>query len=72
MDARSQPMEAAYPQAGSFVGFLVERFGVQKFKKFYPLSEPYENYWDTISRFKAVYGKTVEELEEEWLDALAK
>lgn len=68
----SQPMEATYPQAGSFVGFLIERFGIEKFKKFYPLSEPYETYWDTISRFKSVYGETVEELEDRWLDAMPK
>lgn len=69
---RAQPMEAVYPQAGSFVGYMIEQFGIQKFKKFYPLPEPYEPYWDTVSRFKTIYGKTVEELEEEWLDELTK
>jgi len=45
--------------AGSFVGFLIERYGLVDFRKLYE-GDAYQN----------VYGKTLEVLEKEWGAAL--
>jgi hypothetical protein len=54
--------KAAYILAGSFVGFLIERYGLPMFRSLY-VSGNYED----------VYGKPLETLEQEWrLDLQAK
>ena len=51
--------QSAYVLAGSFVGFLIERYGLPQFRKLYA-GEGYE----------AVYGKSLDGLEREWRMAL--
>lgn len=54
-------MYKAYESAGSFVGFLVMKYGAEKFKRLY------------VSRnFKKIYGKSIERLDEEWKSFLNK
>jgi hypothetical protein len=59
-----------YPAAGSFVEFLIESYGMKKFKTVYglegrPAAEKAEDEsWDRI------YGKSLKDLEKEWLDWL--
>jgi hypothetical protein len=55
-DFRDAPRLAAYVQAGSFVRFLVQEFGLEKFKLLYARPD-----------LKAVYGKSLKQLEEQWL-----
>ncbi|MDI6795753.1 MAG: PDZ domain-containing protein, partial [Desulfatibacillaceae bacterium] len=55
-DFRRAPRLVAYVQAGSFVRFLVEEFGLEKFKLLYARPD-----------LKAVYGKSLLWLEEQWL-----
>ncbi len=52
--------QTAYILAGSFVGFLVERYGLARFRRLYE-TEDYE----------MVYGKSFATLETEWRLSLA-
>jgi hypothetical protein len=47
--------KTAYVLAGSFVGFLIDRYGLPPFRSLYQT----ENY-------QQVYGKSLDNLEEEW------
>ena len=63
---------AAYVVAGAFVRYLVDRFGMEKFRKLYamtPLVPGQRNAGDP-ARWVEVYGRTVEDLAEDWRKAL--
>lgn len=47
--------KTAYSLAGSFVGFLIERYGLASFRSLYALTN-----------YAEVYGKSLETLENEW------
>jgi hypothetical protein len=49
-----------YPVAASFVGFLVERYGVDPFKRLYAAPR------DAVQPAFVIYGKSWSELESEW------
>lgn len=51
-----------YTVSGSFVGFLIEKYGSQKFLKL----------WTSYHNFESVYGKKLSALESEWRDFLSK
>jgi hypothetical protein len=51
--------ERAYTLAGSFVGFLIERYSLPSFR----------NLYDT-NRYENVYGKSLNALENEWRASL--
>ena len=53
--------QAAYTIAGSFVGFLIERYGLDMFRKLY------EN-----DNYDAVYAKSLDMLEQEWRQSIAR
>jgi hypothetical protein len=50
-----------YIESGSFIRFLYEKYGDQKFKDLYETIIPAEDY-------KKIYGKNIQELEKEWLN----
>lgn len=54
-DARTQ--RVAYPEAGSFVRFLIERYGRDKVARVYSTG---------ASAVPAIYGRSLAELEQEW------
>jgi hypothetical protein len=58
--------EVAYPASGSFVDFLIKSYGLKTFKSIYRNERKEEDSWQTI------FGKSLSDLEEEWLDWLAK
>ena len=70
------PLEKVLPDgeavAGSFVRFLIERFGVEKFRALYDLTPLRVRERDAgeIARWHSVYGKTLEEIADEWLAAI--
>ena len=47
-----------YREAGSFVQYLIEEHGLKQFKEVF-----------RGSRFDSVYGKSIDEIQSEWLDA---
>lgn len=51
--------ESSYILAGSFVGFLIEKYGLPEFRKLYE-----------TGTYEAVYGKSLGALEKEWRSAL--
>ncbi|MEZ7885606.1 MAG: hypothetical protein QMB39_10120, partial [Bacteroidales bacterium] len=51
-----------YTVSGSFVGFLIEKYGSQKFLKL----------WTSYHNFESVYGQKLSALESEWRDFLSK
>ena len=51
----------AYLLAGSFVGFLIERYGLEEFRKLYGQGS-----------YEAAYGKSLAALEKEWRAAIRK
>jgi hypothetical protein len=51
--------QSAYILAGSFVGFLIEKYGLLEFRKLYE-----------SGAYESAYGKSLRELEKEWRDAL--
>ncbi len=50
---------SAYPAAGSFCGFLIDRYGLEVFKQLYPLEDP-------SSKLRELQGKSFPELEADW------
>ena len=65
--------EIAYPQAASVVGYLIDTYGIDKFcqvcKKLEETDEPaYIN--KNKELFKNIYGKSVGEIEKDWLENL--
>jgi len=66
---RSFSETVTYPEAGSFVRYLVELFGMEKFKQLYPV-RPQDNAQDIAARFQSVYGMSLTEAEAAWLKFL--
>ena len=62
-DYKSKPEEIAFTQASSFVRYLVDSYGVGKFKRFYDEVTDL-TFEKAIFKF---YGKRLYELEKEWL-----
>ncbi|GEM_PF-2213229 len=60
-DATGMQKSFEYFLAGSFVGFLIERYGVEPFKQVY-----------TGGSYRAVYGRSLNDLEKEWYYLVAR
>ncbi len=61
--------QAAYLVAGSFVGYVIERHGMQKFRKLYdltPLVPGDHNAGGSLARWESVYGMTLASLANGW------
>jgi hypothetical protein len=57
-----------YPESGSFVEFLIDRYGIVKFKKYYSKASD-----KTIGIITMeVYGKSLKDLETLWLNSLSE
>lgn len=60
---------SAYMVTGSFVGFLIETFGLDKFKELYALSPlviRQRRSGGPTGRYAKVFGKSLDELESDW------
>ncbi|HPZ06989.1 MAG TPA: tetratricopeptide repeat protein [Candidatus Eremiobacteraeota bacterium] len=58
------PVEVSYNESACFVQFLIDRYGLEKFKKLWIQD-------DIDNSFKKIYGKTFSELDEVWNKYLA-
>jgi hypothetical protein len=59
----------AYIVAGAFVGFLIERYGLTRFRRLYamtPLVPRQRGGSGALERYHAVYGKAFDQLVAEW------
>ena len=61
-----------YPASGSFVGFLVDRYGLESVKAVYILEGRSEEAKKTKDTWTEVFGKFVSEMDREWRDWLLK
>ncbi|NKB21808.1 MAG: hypothetical protein GKS01_15050 [Alphaproteobacteria bacterium] len=64
----------AYLVSGSFVRYLIERYGMKKFRELYALS-PFQSYRrnaGSSGRWKDVYKKSLKSLEADWRAMLGK
>jgi hypothetical protein len=55
-----------YDQCGSLVRYLIDQYGIEKFKRFFAKAD--EDNYKTI--FQYIYGKSIDEFEEEWHEFL--
>jgi len=63
----------AYLVAGAFVGFLIERYGLERFRRLYamtPLLPRQQGGSGSLDRYRTVYGKSLDQLSAEWRAAL--
>jgi tetratricopeptide (TPR) repeat protein len=59
-----------YPIAGSFVKYLLDEYGIERFKFVYKYTHPAHIYLQLNRIFKKAYGKKLDELEKEWKEFL--
>ncbi len=64
----------AYLVAGSFVRFLIEKYGMDKFRRLYALTplESWQRFAGDPDRWEGVYGKGLKVLEAEWKAAISR
>lgn len=58
--------DVGYPAAGSFVGFLIENYGLKAFKKVFALENRTKEERKKKSSWETAYGKPLQHLEKEW------
>lgn len=63
---RSQDLNVVYPEAGSFIRFLIDAYGLATFKDLYGQVASNDLAASVAAKFASVYGKSVGELEVEW------
>jgi hypothetical protein len=64
--------EIGYPAAGSFVGFLIETYGLKNFKEAFILEGRSSDQKEKEESWPKVFGKSIQDLEREWLNWLAR
>jgi hypothetical protein len=57
-----------YPQVGSFVKFLIDIYGKEKFKAVYQNTSRSYVSLENLTKIKEIYSKDIVRLESEWLD----
>ncbi len=66
LDTPEEEAEFYYSVSGSFIKYLLETFGFEKFKKLYELNSRDNTREANLEIFKQVYGKQIEALAEDW------
>lgn len=59
-----------YPQVGSFSKFIIEKYGKNKFKELYQNTSRHFEMLKNLSEIEKIYDKTINQLEQEWLNFL--
>ncbi len=67
---REFPSLDSYAIAGSFVEFLIDRYGIDKCKQFFAASSRGDSRTVIALTFQRVYGQALTEAEQEWLTFL--
>ena len=60
-----------YPQVGSFARFLIESYGLKKFKSVYQKLSRLNSYKNNLEIIRKGYSKRTNELEKEWKEKLS-
>jgi hypothetical protein len=61
-----------YPVSGSFCGFLIEKYGMKRFKDAYVLESRSREEREKEDSWRKTFDRTLEDLEKEWLFWLAQ
>jgi hypothetical protein len=70
---RSQDPNVTYPESGSFMRWLVDQYGLDRVRALYArLAGPNEAAAGVRSAFAAVYGQSLDDLEQAWLAFLGQ
>lgn len=64
--------QVGYPAGGSFVGFLIEAYGLSAFKNVYALESRPPEEKEKENSWEKAYGKSLQVLEKEWHHWLSK
>jgi len=68
---QASPAPVSNALAGSFVGFLLDRYGADRFKKLYTYESAEEAKEKLPERFRTLYGLEIIEVEQAWREFLA-
>ncbi len=66
MDSPDEEAPYYYAFAESFVSFLIDNFGIEKFKEFYGRASGLKNKEENMGIFKNIYGMSVNEMGARW------
>lgn len=70
---RAEDPNVTYPESGSFMRWLIDTYGLDRVRGLYARAAgPNEAATGVRASFAAIYGRTVEELEQEWLAAIGR
>jgi hypothetical protein len=64
--------DVTYPEAGSFVRYLIDAQGLDRMKATFGRLRPDDSLERVLAVVVAIYGRTLSELEAAWLDDLAR
>jgi hypothetical protein len=67
---RSGDWMLTYPQAGSFVKFLIDNYGLHRLKTLFRTVGEYDSLESIMSSFASIYGFSLEEAERRWREFL--
>ncbi|MGB7295073.1 MAG: DUF3471 domain-containing protein [Candidatus Aminicenantales bacterium] len=59
--------EVGYPASGSFVDFLIQKYGLNALKEAYALERRTEEEKEKDDTWRRVFGKSIQDLEKDWL-----
>ncbi len=62
--------EIIYPEAGSFVRFLINNYGLDEFKEIYHKLSRLNDFQENLKIIKDGFGKSIKELEKDWKNNL--
>lgn len=71
-DFRRFDPNVTYPEAGSFVRYVLNEHGLEALKLLFGMGQPTDSAAVVRGQFEAVYRRPVEQVERDWLDMLAR
>lgn len=63
--------DVTYPEAGSFVRYLIDTYGLETWKRLYGQGGPNAGAAEIRGHFEDVYGRTLASVESDWLAMIA-
>jgi hypothetical protein len=70
-DFRRFDSNVTYPEAGSFVRFLIDRDGLERMKSLFARGGANDSVSAVRQAFESVYRRSIDVVEQEWLDMLS-
>lgn len=67
---RSNDFTIVYPEAGSFVRYLIDTYGIAQLKNFFASSTYSDSKEEIKTKFQSAYGVSINDVEQDWLNFL--